>query len=124
MEPPRPQTEPVHGAVSEHGRRENIGKGRGSGTSTRGVGSGNVTTHERQVGSRLDKTEHFYIGDSAVRAGETSTRVGDIVNPFWSRERQREALAGAGVDLSGHDVSLLGNVRTFGWRWIQLSCFA
>ena len=110
MEPPRPQTEPVHGAVSEHGTRENTGKGRGSGTSTRGVGSGYVTTHERQVGSRLDKTEHFYIGDSAVRAGETSTRVGDIVNPFWSRERQREALAGAGVDLSGHDVSLLGNL--------------
>lgn len=37
MEPPRPQTEPVHGAVSEHGTRENTGKGRGSGTSDLGM---------------------------------------------------------------------------------------
>lgn len=81
----RTPREPVHGVVSEHDTREATGKGRGSGTATKGVGSRDVVSLERHVGGHLEKTEHFYIGDSSAGAGrsvEIPTRMGDIVNPF------------------------------------------
>jgi len=134
-DPRRPPQEPVRGAVSEHGAREVTGKGRGSGAESKGIGSRDFAVLEHQVGGRLEGTEHFYIGEPFVgvsRSVEVPPRMDDVVNPFWSQERQRGALAGVGVGLlPSHDVRLWGQVgssqstpqKKVGLKWILLSFF-
>ena len=131
-EPGSHRTQPgaVRSGVSEHATREATGKGRGSGSETRGIGPNEMTvtqTHEgnplgdwisapregEQWVSPLGGVEHYYIGEPAVGNGrglDVPPRMGDVVNPFWSQERQREALAGVGVTRSGYDVGVLGQV--------------
>ena len=116
----RDQTESVQRAEMHRGSREVTGKGRGSGSESRGISSRELNTpenrdrnHGRELlvsrhkveGTSFDekqRVEHYYIGESQ--------RLGDVVNPFWSQERQREAIASFGLSPIGQESGLLGQV--------------
>lgn len=116
----RDQTGSVQRAELDRGSREVTGKGRGSGSESRGIGSRELNTpenrdrsHGRELlvsrhkveGTSFDekqRVEHYYIGEPQ--------RLGDVVNPFWSQERQREAIASFGLSPIGQESGLLGNV--------------
>ena len=62
-------------------------------------------SHHKNEGTVVDerqRVEHYYIGEPQ--------RLGDVVNPFWSQERQREAIASFGLSPIGHESGLLGQV--------------
>ena len=115
----RPRETQVPETVMEHGFREGTGKGRGSGSEGRRViarprdhseFSGEVKNpkdsrdppKEPESKGSGQPCERFYIGEGPPGLGPvgldqglgSTVRVRDVVNPFWSHERQQEALSG------------------------------
>ena len=113
----RPQVGSVSETVTEHGFREGTGKGRGSGSEGRRVITRTADnpemfremrnprettqgTNDPAVRSSQKECERFFIGEGSPglkppgldQGLGSSVKVGDVVNPFWSHERQQEAL--------------------------------
>ena len=102
--------EPVQETVSDYGSRDGTGKGKGSSSESnrlepkpQNAGEGRGQSRVECVAPSPEKgsapCERFYIGDgprdhqSAVVV--TPEQVGNVVNPFWNQNHQREAVVEA-----------------------------
>lgn len=105
----RPPAESVSRSSKDGISGENIGKGRGSGSTSKGVESrpvgngGEKTKDETRLSTSAEKCEKFYIGEKPPGldgTGDLTVDPSEMMNP-WSREKWRERgfdTHGAGID--------------------------
>ena len=111
--------------TAERGSRDVTGRGKGSGFTGTGVdprlvgaslGGPQFVETSGTIGS--GGVERFYIGDKPPeleQGGQVGSRLGDVVNPFWSPGIQKEIIRetfGAGYDVGTLGVQQVSNNST------------